>query len=82
MADEVVLYGKEDCGLCMGWKKKLENFNVTFRFVDVADAANLAEFAYEGFSKIPALIIGAKRFEGSKPSDITIEEINLFLRND
>ncbi|MFA5644751.1 MAG: glutaredoxin family protein [Candidatus Ratteibacteria bacterium] len=82
MVEKVILYGKEDCGLCMGWKKKLENFNIPFDFIDVADAANLADFTYEGFTKIPALIIGKKRFDGPKPSEITVEQIHTYLRNE
>ncbi len=75
MEKKIVLFGKEDCGLCQGWKKKLENFNIPFSYLDINDADNLTEFTMIGFTKIPALVIGEKKFEGIKPSDLSIDEI-------
>lgn len=82
MAKEVLLFGKNDCGLCQGWKKKLENFKVPFKYLALELPENLAEFAYQGFTKIPALVIAEKKFEGIKPSDLTIDEITGLLESD
>lgn len=80
MGNEIILFGKNDCGLCQGWKKKLETFNIPFKYIDLDNPENLAEFTYQGFVKMPTLVIGEKNFEGAKPSDITIEEIKLMLK--
>lgn len=79
MEEKIYLFGKQDCGLCQGWKKKLENFNIRFQYLDIEDPDNLAEFTLKGLTKIPALIIGEDKFEGIKPSDISIEEIKKMI---
>lgn len=75
MEKKIYLFGKQDCGLCQGWKKKLENFNIEFQYFDIEDPDNLTEFTLMGLTKIPALVIGENKFEGIKPSDLSIEEI-------
>ncbi len=79
MEKKILLFGKQDCGLCQGWKKKLENFNIQFSYFDIEEPDNLAEFTLMGLTKIPALIIGEKRFEGIRPSDLSIEEIKKMI---
>ncbi len=79
MNKEILLFGKNDCGLCQGWKKKLDNFHIPFKYIDLDKPENLAEFTYKGFVKIPTLVIGEKNLEGPKPSDITIEDIKTML---
>lgn len=81
MDKELILFGKADCGLCQGWKKKLENFKIPFKYVDLGDAGNLAEFTFQGFTKMPAIVIGENRFEEIKPSDLTIQEIEAMIKN-
>ena len=80
MSKEILLFGKNGCGLCQGWKKKLENFNISFRYIDIDKPENLAEFTYQGLANIPALVIGEKKFEAVRPSDITIENIQSMLK--
>ncbi|HPP66420.1 MAG TPA: glutaredoxin domain-containing protein [bacterium] len=79
MDKKIIIFGKEDCGLCQGWKKKLENFNIPFSYFDINDPDNLTEFTLKGLTKIPAIIIGEKIFEGLKPSEISIEEIKKMI---
>ncbi|MCL5674191.1 MAG: glutaredoxin family protein [Candidatus Omnitrophica bacterium] len=80
MNKEILLFGKNDCGLCQGWKKKLEHFSIPFKYIDIDKPENLAEFTYHGFANIPALIVGEKKFEAVRPSDITIENIQSMLK--
>ncbi|MCL5408506.1 MAG: glutaredoxin family protein [Candidatus Omnitrophica bacterium] len=80
MSKNIILFGKNNCGLCQGWKKKLENFNISFQYIDIEKPENLAEFTYQGFVNIPVLVIGEKKFEGVKPSDLTIEDIQAILQ--
>ncbi|MCM8788903.1 MAG: glutaredoxin family protein [Candidatus Omnitrophica bacterium] len=75
MEKRVYLFGKQECGLCQGWKKKLENFSIQFSYFDIDDPDNLTNFTLMGFTKIPALVIGENKFEGVKPSELSIEEI-------
>ncbi|MCM8758967.1 MAG: glutaredoxin family protein [Candidatus Omnitrophica bacterium] len=79
MEKKVYLFGKQGCGLCQGWKKKLENFNINFQYLDIENPDNLAEFTLMGLTKVPALVIGEIKFEGVRPSDITIEEIKKMI---
>lgn len=79
MEKKILLFGKQDCGLCQGWKKKLENFNIPFSYYDIEDPDNLTEFTLMGFTKIPVLVIGENKFEGLKPSDLSIEEIKKMI---
>ncbi|MGB9642901.1 MAG: glutaredoxin family protein [Candidatus Ratteibacteria bacterium] len=82
MGKNILLFGKQDCGLCQGWKKKLENFNIPFTYFDTENPDNLAEFTLMGFTKIPALVIGENKFEGIKPSDLSIDEIKKMMENE
>ncbi|MCM8821332.1 MAG: glutaredoxin family protein [Candidatus Omnitrophica bacterium] len=79
MEKKIYLFGKQDCGLCQGWKKKLENFNVQFSYFDIDDPDNLTDFTLMGFTKIPALVIGENKFEGIRPSELSIEEIKKMI---
>ncbi|OQB74907.1 MAG: hypothetical protein BWX89_00265 [candidate division TA06 bacterium ADurb.Bin131] len=76
---KIILFGKEDCGLCQGWKKKFENFSIPFSYFDIDDADNLTEFTLLGLTKIPTIIIGDKKFEGIKPSELSIDEIKKII---
>ena len=76
---KITLFGKMDCGLCQGWKKKLENFGIPFEYLDIEDPENLTEFTLKELTKIPALIIGEKIFEGIKPSYLSIDEIRKMI---
>jgi len=82
MSKGLTLFGKEDCGLCQGWKKKLENFHIPFKYLGLESADNLAEFAFQGFSKIPALVIADRKYEGISPSALTTDEIQALLKDD
>lgn len=79
MEKKIILFGKEDCGLCQGWKKKLENFNIPFFYLDIDNVDNLTEFTLMGLTKIPTIVIGENKFEGIKPSELSIEEIKKII---
>ena len=71
----VLLFGKEGCALCEGWKRKLAHLSVPFTYYDIGTTDGMVEMAYHNIGRIPALLIGEKRFEEINPSEITSEEL-------
>ena len=72
---KVFLFGKEGCALCEGWKRKLTHLSIPFVYYDIGITDGMVEMAYHNIGRIPALLIGEKRFEEINPSEITSEEL-------
>ncbi|MFH2069249.1 MAG: glutaredoxin family protein [Candidatus Omnitrophota bacterium] len=72
---EVILFGKEGCALCEGWKRKLTHLSIPFAYYDIGTTDGLVEMAYHNVGRIPALLIGEKRFEEVNPSEVTSKEL-------
>ena len=79
MDKKVLLFGKEDCALCLGWKKKLEHAQIPYVYYDVETTDGLVEFAFNNMGQIPALLIGQRRFEEVNPGALTTDEIRQYL---
>ncbi len=54
----VRLFGKPNCGLCDGWKRKLTHLGIEFQYFDAETVGGLAEMARNNCGRIPALAIG------------------------
>ena len=72
---KVILFGKEGCALCEGWKRKLTHLSIPFDYYDIGTTDGLVEMAYHNIGRIPALLVGEKRFEETNPSEIISEEL-------
>ena len=77
---KVVLFGKEGCALCEGWKRKLTHLSIPFAYHDIGTTDGLVEMAYHNVGRIPALLVGEKRFEETNPSEVTSEELLAWTR--
>ena len=75
MKKEAILFGKEDCALCEGWKRKLAHLSIPFVYYDIGTRDGLVEMAFNNVGRIPALVLGEKRFEEINPSEIRSEEL-------
>ena len=75
MKKEVLLFGKEGCVLCEGWKKKLFHLSIPITYYDTGTTEGLVEMVYYNIGRIPALLIGENRFEEVNPAEIPSEEI-------
>lgn len=62
---EVKMYGASWCGPCYAVKSYLEQNKVPFRYLDIDDEKNFAEFLGEGGTSIPLVIIGREKIVGS-----------------
>lgn len=72
---KVLLFGGPECVLCQGWKRKLEHLGIEHEYFDTSTREGLAEMAYRNCARIPALVIGEKRFEEVNPARLTTSEI-------
>ncbi len=72
---KVLLFGKEGCALCEGWKRKLTHLAIPFLYYDITTREGLMEMALANIGRIPALVIGEERWEEINPSEITSEEL-------
>lgn len=75
MTKRVLLFGKEGCSLCEGWKRKLSSLGISFVYYDTGTRDGLAEMAYHNIGRIPGLVIGNERWEEVSPADISSAEI-------
>ena len=76
---EIFLFGKKDCALCEGWKRKLGHLSIPFTYYDIGTTDGLVEMAYHNIGRIPALLVGENRFEEINPSDMTSEELQALV---
>jgi hypothetical protein len=72
---KILLFGKKGCALCEGWKRKLTHLSLPFVYHDIGTIEGMVEMAYHNIGRIPALLVGEKRFEEINPSEITSEEL-------
>lgn len=76
----IILFGKEGCALCEGWKRKLAHLSIPFTYYDIGVTEGMVEMACHNIGRIPALLIGEKRFEEINPADVTSEELLALAR--
>ncbi|HNQ35947.1 MAG TPA: hypothetical protein PKN80_07790 [bacterium] len=79
MKHAVLLFGKKDCSLCEGWKRKLNHLDIKYDYYDTSTVEGMAEMAFNNVGRIPALVIGPARFEEVGPAEITSEQIQKLI---
>ena len=79
MEKKVLLFGKKDCSLCEGWKRKLTALSLPFAYYDIGTTEGLMEMAYHNVGRIPALVIGEQRWEEVGPAEINSETLKKTL---
>lgn len=77
---KVLLFGKKDCALCEGWKRKLTHLSIPFTYYDIGTTEGMVEMAYHNIGRVPALVIGEKSFEEINPSEVSSEELQKLFR--
>lgn len=73
--NEILLFGRPDCKLCVGWKRKLDHLGLPYRYYDTDEAEGLATMAWNNLARIPALVIGGRRFEEISPAALTSAQL-------
>ena len=79
MEKKIILFGKKDCSLCEGWKRKLTAFGRPFDYYDIGTAEGLMEMAYHNVGRIPALVVGEQRWEEVSPAEVTSDTLQKAL---
>lgn len=73
--NKILLFGRKKCALCEGWKRKLNHLGLPYTYYDTDETDGLATMAWHNVARIPALVIGEKRFEEISPAALTSGEL-------